>query len=279
MRPGRPSAEGRGAADGRPPVRIGICDDDPVAAGRLGGHLCAAGFEVQEPLSSVGQAMGWLSVDPPDVLLLDLDLPAGGGLDLLGWLRAQRLLDRVQVLVLTGGDDAGSLDRARQLGARGGLAKPVEGARLVAEVRRLLAEPPGAWIGDPAPPAAADASPRAGEDARPRAPADGLERLNPVVAELSRTFGRETVARLLRSLLDQLARMEEAARGRADPQDAAHATRGAAANLGFEAVSDACGELEAAVRAGADLAPARRRTAEACARVREAIADGLSLAA
>lgn len=258
-------------------ARICICDDDPMIAEVLGRHLSAAGLEVQEPLSSVEQAMGWLSVDPPDLLLLDLNMPAGGGLDLLGWLKAQRHLDRMDVLMLTGEDDLWFIDRARRLGARGYLTKPVDAAALVARVRRLLENRRVAWMddhtaltlpGEPHP-APACADPGGGQAA--------LERLSPTAAGMARTYGEPVVVGLLRSLAEQLARMDDVAEGAADPGRTAHAIRGAAASLGFEAVADACAALEAACRTGVGVDPLLRRAADACARTRREITTCLDL--
>ena len=129
-------------------ARICICDDDPVVSELLQRELSAAGFDVQEPLSGVEQAMGWLELDAPDVLILDLNMPVGGGLDLLAWLGARRLLDRMRVLMLTGEADSFYIDRARQLGASGYLTKPVQPGHVTAKVRRLLGDPGVRWIDD-----------------------------------------------------------------------------------------------------------------------------------
>ena len=63
--------------------------------------------------------MALLSAAPPDVLLLDLNMPTGGGLEVLDFLRGRGLLATVQVLMLTGEDDVYFIDRARSLWASG----------------------------------------------------------------------------------------------------------------------------------------------------------------
>ncbi len=249
-------------------ARICICDDDPVVAELLQRELEAAGFDVQEPLSGVEQAMGWLELDPPDVLILDLNMPVGGGLDLLGWLSGRRMLDRTRVLMLTGEAEPFFIDRARQLGASGYLIKPVQPGRVTAKVRRLLVDPGVRWIDDYTTLSAPQPS---------SGPA--LDGLNPTVAELARTYGEPAVRSLLQALLTQLERFPAAPDRPADLAGSAHAARGAAASMGFEAIAAACGDLERSARAGAPTELCFRRAAEACDHGRRDISAFLKAAA
>ena len=381
------------------PARICICDDDPVVGELLQRELQAGGFDVQEPLSNVEQAMGWLSLDPPDVLILDLNMPVGGGLDLLGWLGAHRMLDRTRVLMLTGEADAFYIDQARQGGASGYLTKPVQPGHVTAKVRRLLDDPGVRWIDDyttvSAPRTAEQAPPRAeparahilsvedvactqqlvglfldgagydvdhassGSEALAATAAraydlilmdlrlpdiDGLEvvrrirrsegahrtpilalsadalpehvrlarlagvdahlakpftsvtlraavlahlapapptldRLNPVVAEMARTYGDSAVRSLLAALLSQLDGFPAAPAAPVELEHSAHAAKGAAASMGFDAIASACGELERSCREGAGVEQPFRRAAEACHRGRRDIEACLKAAA
>ncbi|MEV0941095.1 response regulator transcription factor [Micromonospora wenchangensis] len=86
----------------------------------------------------------------PDVALLDIEMPAGSGLDTAAALRQQ--LPSCRVLILTTFGRPGYLRRAMEAGARGFLVKdgPVE--ELAVAVRRVLA---GERVIDPALAAAA----------------------------------------------------------------------------------------------------------------------------
>ncbi|MFY1622551.1 response regulator transcription factor [Micromonospora sp. WMMD723] len=86
----------------------------------------------------------------PDVALLDIEMPAGSGLDTAAALRRQ--LPSCRVLILTTFGRPGYLRRAMEAGARGFLVKdgPVE--ELAVAVRRVLA---GERVIDPALAAAA----------------------------------------------------------------------------------------------------------------------------
>jgi DNA-binding response OmpR family regulator len=52
----------------------------------------------------------------PDALMLDLQVLRSSGLDLLRWIRAQRPLQGLPVVVLSGCDDASDVNRAYELG-------------------------------------------------------------------------------------------------------------------------------------------------------------------
>src|SRR5512133_367956 len=64
------------------------------------------------------------SDDPVDLLLLDLGLADGDGLDVLDQLRAREAMPRVSV-ALTGRDEPDVIERCRAAGCRDVLLKPV----------------------------------------------------------------------------------------------------------------------------------------------------------
>jgi CheY-like chemotaxis protein len=68
----------------------------------------------------------------PDLVLLDLKLPRRTGLDVLAWMRAEPVVRRIPVLVLTSSDMPADLERAYDLGANSYLVKPVAHTDLVA---------------------------------------------------------------------------------------------------------------------------------------------------
>ena len=119
-------------------ARICICDDDVVTGALLSLDLRAAGFEVDEPLTSVEAAVGCFAVSAPELLLLDLNMPGGGGLELLGYLQVRGLLATTRVVMLTSETDTYFLNRAKRLGAVGYLVKPVDSEHLASRVNRAL---------------------------------------------------------------------------------------------------------------------------------------------
>jgi CheY-like chemotaxis protein len=77
------------------------------------------------------------SSDPVDLLLLDLGLSDGDGLEALDQLRARDTLPRV-VVALTGRDEADVIERCRASGCRDVLLKPVPVAELLRRSREWL---------------------------------------------------------------------------------------------------------------------------------------------
>lgn len=130
------------------PARVCICDDDPVIGQLLHLDLAAAGFSDTTALSTTAAAIEHLTAAAPDILLLDINMPGGGGLDLLAYMRTQGLLADTRVLMLTGEDDTWFMERAKGMGASGYLTKPVDTRQLMAKIHRLLADPQVRWIDD-----------------------------------------------------------------------------------------------------------------------------------
>lgn len=70
----------------------------------------------------------------PEIVLLDLNLPDGSGLDLLTELKSNPRTAAIRVAVISVADDDGS---ARQAGADAVLVKPVSRADLTAVLEQL----------------------------------------------------------------------------------------------------------------------------------------------
>lgn len=67
---------------------------------------------------------------PPDLVLLDLDLPARPGLDVLRWIKCDEQLRQIPVVILSGSDDDRAIEQGRALGAHSHIAKPISLASL-----------------------------------------------------------------------------------------------------------------------------------------------------
>jgi len=61
----------------------------------------------------------------PAVVFLDLKLPFRSGHEVLAWIRAQKALESLVVVVLTSSDEPSDLRRAYSLGANSYLVKPL----------------------------------------------------------------------------------------------------------------------------------------------------------
>jgi DNA-binding NarL/FixJ family response regulator len=121
------------------PVRVAIVEDHPVYRDGLTAAFgeASSDIEVVGAVGTVADTLGLLSGEAIDVLLLDLGLPDGSGLDLLATLRARH--SRVAVVVLTMNEDRQMVLDAVRAGARGYLLKGAGRAEIVDAVRRAAA--------------------------------------------------------------------------------------------------------------------------------------------
>lgn len=118
------------------PIRIGIVDDDAVLSRALAA-ACAAepGFVVVGQAETLAQGYALVAAGV-DVLLVDLGLPDGSGLELIAHARAH---DGCKVLVVSVFGDGSSVVAAIERGAHGYLLKGVGAAEAMAGIRTVLA--------------------------------------------------------------------------------------------------------------------------------------------
>ena len=97
----------------------------------------ASDIEVAGAVGTVADTLRLLGAEAIDVLLLDLGLPDGSGLDLLATLRARH--SRVAVVVLTMNEDRQMVLDVVRAGARGYLLKGAGRAEIIDAVRHAAA--------------------------------------------------------------------------------------------------------------------------------------------
>jgi two-component system response regulator AtoC len=117
--------------------RVLVIEDETLFARAVARSLEGVGYDVMgaDSLLSGRQAM---QAATPDLVLLDLRLPDGSGMDLLAELSALGD-DRPQVLVLTAYGEIGDAVQAIKLGAADYLKKPIDLDELRLVVERVLA--------------------------------------------------------------------------------------------------------------------------------------------
>ncbi len=80
----------------------------------------------------------WYAQAPrPDLILLDLNLPHKGGLELLAEIRGDDALREIPVVILTASESEDDQLRGQQLHVEGYMSKPVAKQKFVALVRQL----------------------------------------------------------------------------------------------------------------------------------------------
>ncbi|MEF2278932.1 response regulator [Deinococcus sp. YIM 134068] len=119
-----------------PPVRTLIVEDDPrIAALHRTLLTQAGGFEVLGIAETLRVARAMAKTLRPDLLLLDVHLPDGRGLDLLRELRAHSA--RLDAILLTAASDTPSVGDALALGAADYLVKPCAPERFAQALGRV----------------------------------------------------------------------------------------------------------------------------------------------
>lgn len=94
------------------------------------------GIEVQAMAHNYQEALTLFDVLTPDLVLLDVQLPDGSGLDLLSMLRAEK--QETDVLLITAARDVETLQEAMRGGVVDYLLKPVVFSRLEASIHKYL---------------------------------------------------------------------------------------------------------------------------------------------
>ena len=114
-------------------MRILVADDDPVVALALTRRLLALGHEPLGPAADGAQAVALAQAERPDLYLFDIEMPELDGLAAATELAMQGL--RRPVVVVTGVEDPGLVDRSIASGVSAYLTKPIDDRDLDAAIK------------------------------------------------------------------------------------------------------------------------------------------------
>lgn len=128
------------SADGRDPIKVMVVDDHPMWRDAVARDLAESGFEVVATASDGDQAVRRAKAAAPDVLVLDLNLPAKPGVQVCKEVVAAD--PALRVLVLSASGEHADVLEAVKSGATGYLLKSASTGELQDAVRRTA-------VGDP----------------------------------------------------------------------------------------------------------------------------------
>jgi len=118
-------------------AKVLIADDSRFQVQMVASWLTPKGFEV---IFAVDALQTWMMAlrSNPDLILLDINMPGGTGIEVLKRLRMSSKTQHIPVIVVSGDENPGTESKARSLGATEFLHKPVEQEQLCASVDRAL---------------------------------------------------------------------------------------------------------------------------------------------
>ncbi|MEU2916069.1 response regulator [Streptomyces massasporeus] len=128
------------SADGQGPIKVMVVDDHPMWRDAVARDLAESGFEVVATAGDGDQAVRRAKAAAPDVLVLDLNLPAKPGVQVCKEVVAAN--PALRVLVLSASGEHADVLEAVKSGATGYLLKSASTGELQDAVRRTA-------VGDP----------------------------------------------------------------------------------------------------------------------------------
>ena len=118
--------------------RLLIVDDSKVMRDMVAACLRPIGEITFEFAGSGLEAIERLALAGYDLVVLDLNMPDVGGIEVIEFIRTQDKLRALPILVVTTRGDDASRSRVLEAGASGFLAKPFAPEQILSEVRGLL---------------------------------------------------------------------------------------------------------------------------------------------
>lgn len=129
---------GGGGGMGKALLRVLLVDDHPIYRAGVARTLAdAGGMEVVGEAADAAAAVALAQSLAPDLVLLDISMPGGGGLGALAAIAGQDPAPRV--MMLTASENEDDLMQALRLGAQGYVLKGVGAADLVTALREVAA--------------------------------------------------------------------------------------------------------------------------------------------
>ena len=120
-----------------PPPRVLIVDDNAMNVDLVSYVLRADAMQVESAVDA-NEARARIAAQPPDLILMDIQLPGIDGLELTRRLKADPATQHIVILALTAYAMKGDEERMRAAGCDGYIAKPIDVATFAGQVREWL---------------------------------------------------------------------------------------------------------------------------------------------
>lgn len=120
-------------------TKVLVIDDSASVGRQVRDALEPAGFEVQLAHDGPSGMIAVRSVLDLDIVFLDYNMPGMNGLSLLQWIESGAHPNHPHVVMMTTESAPSLMQRAKALGAKSWLVKPVDGTRVLAVARSIAA--------------------------------------------------------------------------------------------------------------------------------------------
>lgn len=124
-------------------AKILIVDDDPDLRRGLNLRLRSAHYDTAYATDGFS-AIAMAQKEHPDLIILDIGLPAGDGFVVLERLQQNAALSTIPVIVLTARDPQSAREKIMKAGATAFFQKPADNSELLNAIRAVLSP---AWPG------------------------------------------------------------------------------------------------------------------------------------
>ena len=121
----------------KPAGTILVVDDNPINLKLVSDLLVFEGYRVLKAADGE-KAATCVQTDPPELILLDVDLPGVDGLTLTQRLKGDRRTADIIIVALTAFAMKGDRQRAMAAGCDGYVTKPIDTRKLPGQVAELL---------------------------------------------------------------------------------------------------------------------------------------------
>ena len=119
--------------------KVLIVDDDKDVLRGMSVRLKANGLNVVFAADGIS-AISMARKEEPEVIILDLGLPAGDGFSVMERLSSLPPVANIPIIVLTARDVSSNKDRALKAGAQAFLQKPVDNDVLLETIRKVIVD-------------------------------------------------------------------------------------------------------------------------------------------
>lgn len=119
-------------------LRVLVVDDQESVRGIMRGYVKRLGVDNVDVAESGSAALKQLGKQPYHLVISDINMENGSGIDLLKAMRAHPVLKRTPVLMVTGSSDNETVSSVVSAGVNGYVVKPVSFDGLKQRVEKIL---------------------------------------------------------------------------------------------------------------------------------------------